>query len=70
MSDATITFYRGKNDEYRLSIDRPGIAAVSAEITDPVAFLTVAANQLGLEVDDSQNVDGLGPITITVPPGA
>lgn len=70
MSDHTITFYRGKDDEYRVSVDEGGGVAVSAPISDPLAFIVTAAEQLDLEVDDSENADGLGPVTIGVPPGA
>lgn len=70
MSDHTITFYRGKDDELRISVDAPGVAAVSAPIGDPLAFIVTAASQMDLEVDESESVDGKGPVTIGVPPGA
>lgn len=64
MSDHTISFYRSR-DELRIRIDSPGTAAQSAPVGDPMAFLTVAANQCGLEVDDSV----AGQITVSVPAG-
>jgi len=66
-SDHTVAFYTGKNGEYRVSVDAPGVAAVSAPVGDPMSFVTVAANQLGLEVDDSNAPDS---IVVSVPPGA
>ena len=69
-STHTVTFYTDDDGEYRVKVDAPGVAAGSAPIPDPVAFIVEAANELGLEVDDSQNTDGEGPITITVPAGA
>ncbi len=62
----SITYYTTADGERRIRIDAPGIAAVSAPVGDPLAFVTVAANELGLEADDS--VDG--QITVSVPPGA
>lgn len=54
------------DDGYRIKIEAPGISDLSAPIHDPVAFIVDAAGELGLEVDDSQNVDGRGPVTISV----
>jgi hypothetical protein len=66
-SDHTISFYTGKKGEPRISVDAPGVAAVSAPVGDPMNFVTVAANQLGLEVDDSTLPDS---IVVSVPAGA
>jgi hypothetical protein len=66
-SDHTINFYTGKNDELRISVDAPGVAAVSAPVGDPIEFIRTAANQLGLEVDDSTLPDS---IVVSVPAGA
>jgi hypothetical protein len=65
MSDHTITFQQTPAG-YRIRLDAPGVAAVSAPVPDPMTFIVIAANQLGLEADDS--VDG--QVTISVPPGA
>lgn len=69
MADRTIVFVF-EDGEYRVRVDAPGERAVSAPIPDPLRFIIDAADDLDLEVDDSQNVDGLGPVTISVPPGA
>jgi hypothetical protein len=69
MSDHTVAFYTAADGTPHIRVDAPGVAAVSAPVGDPMQFIVTAASQLDLEVDDSQNADGLGPITISVPPG-
>lgn len=63
----TVAFITGANGELRISVDAPGERAVSAPVGDPIAFLLTFASQADLEVDDSQNVDGRGPVTVSVP---
>lgn len=67
MSDRVIAFYTGEKGEPRIKIVAEGIDDLSAPIGDPMSFLTVAANQLGLEVDDSTLPDS---IVVSVPAGA
>lgn len=62
----TIVFYDDEDGGHHVRVDAPGERAVSAPIDDPIAFLVEAASDLGLEVDDSANTDGRGPITISV----
>jgi hypothetical protein len=64
-SDHTIAFIIGKDDELRISVDAPGVAAVSAPVGDPMEFIRVFASQAQLEYDDAQLPDS---IVISVPP--
>jgi hypothetical protein len=66
-SDHTIAFIIGKDDELRISVDAPGVAAVSAPVGDPMEFIRVFASQADLEYDDAQLPDS---IVISVPPGS
>jgi hypothetical protein len=66
-SDHTIAFIIGKDDELRISVDAPGVAAVSAPVGDPMEFIRVFASQAQLEYDDAQLPDS---IVISVPPGS
>jgi hypothetical protein len=66
-SDHTIAFITGKDDELRISVDAPGVAAVSAPVGDPMEFIRVFASQAQLEYDDAQLPDS---IVISVPPGS
>jgi hypothetical protein len=63
-SDHTIAFIIGKDDELRISVDAPGVAAVSAPVGDPMEFIRVFASQAQLEYDDAQLTDS---IVISVP---
>lgn len=65
MSERTITFPQ-TGTGYRIRINVPGISDLSAPIDDPMTFIVVAANALGLEADDSVE----GQVTISIPPGA
>jgi hypothetical protein len=51
----------------RISVDAPGVAAVSAPVGDPMEFIRVFASQADLEYDDAQLPDS---IVISVPPGS
>jgi len=62
-----ISFFEAKDGYIHLRIDSPGGVAQHAPIKDPMAFIVTAAGQLDLEVDDSENTDGRGPVTISVP---
>jgi hypothetical protein len=66
-SGHTIAFIIGKDDELRISVDAPGVAAVSAPVGDPMEFIRVFASQAQLEYDDAQLPDS---IVISVPPGS
>jgi hypothetical protein len=66
-SGHTIAFIIGKDDELRISVDAPGVAAVSAPVGDPMEFVRVFASQADLEYDDAQLPDS---IVISVPPGS
>jgi hypothetical protein len=66
-SGHTIAFIIGKDDELRISVDAPGVAAVSAPVGDPMEFIRVFASQADLEYDDAQLPDS---IVISVPPGS
>ena len=50
MTDHTISFVNERG-EYRVRVDAPGVAAVSAPIEDRMAFVILAARELGLTVD-------------------
>lgn len=62
---AQVTFTTGADGEQRIRIDSPGLAAQSAPVGDPIQFITTAASELGLEVDDSTP----GVLMITPPVG-
>jgi hypothetical protein len=66
-SDHTIAFIIGKDDELRISVDAPGVAAVSAPVGDPMEFIRTFAFQADLEYDDAQLPDS---IVISIPPGS
>jgi hypothetical protein len=56
-------FYTSASGEQRVSVDAPGVAAVSAPVGDPLVFLAEAARSLGLVVDDTSP----GVVTIATP---
>lgn len=65
--------YRGDDGTAHVRVDRPGTVAESASLGDAesaLAFIIAVADAADLEVDDTADVDGAGPITITIPPGA
>jgi hypothetical protein len=66
-SGHTIAFVVGADDELRISVDAPGIAAVSAPVGDPMEFIRAFAFNAGLEYDDAQLPDS---IVISIPPGS
>lgn len=66
-----------KDDEDRVHVrcDSGGERAVSQQVgaggpLDVLSFIRELADVAGLEIDDSQDADGGGPVTISVPPGA
>lgn len=62
----SIRFYQDSTGTRRVSIDAPGIAAVSAPIADPMAFVIIAANELGLEAEAQDD----GTVIVSIPPGS
>jgi hypothetical protein len=66
-SGHTIAFVVGKDGELRVSVDAPGVAAVSAPVGDPLEFIRAFAQNADLEYDDAQLPDS---IVISIPPGS
>lgn len=76
MTDAAYPeVYEDENGLIRVRCDAPGERAVSKQVGDggpegALEFIRQVADAAGLEVDDTESVDGAGPITIGIPAGA
>lgn len=66
-----LEIWTDENELVHVRADAPGERAVSSMVGDggpegALAFILDVANAAGLEVDDSQSVDGRGPITLSI----
>lgn len=66
-TDHTYRFYRDGDGDLRVSVDAPGVAAVSAPITDPLGFIVELCDVADLEYDEDALPD---QVVISTPPGS